>query len=225
MKKWLRNTLVILVCVKLGYMFYPVVNTSDEDVVLAEESPTIVNEPVLAPVVEEVPIKEEVEEITQTIASNENNKPSVLESELQRWSADHKNRISELIHQYMSNDNAEHMKYQILKDNDYFVQPSIKQDSVIDSYWSSNMEVQLKSLIESHEQNEKFELLHISCKQLMCDILGIEKEENTWFNLYVSLLQKSPSVDFPDGNNNPKSVVHMENDVAVVYSQIRFKSS
>lgn len=148
-----------------------------------------------------------------------------VQKELEEWSIMHRDHIDGLITAHMSSENAEHMKLKVSKDNEFLIQPPIKQDPIEDDNWAYNMEQQLKLLISQHELSENFQLLNLSCKQLTCDIFGVEKEANTWFKLYVSLLQNAPNVEFPDGNNDPKSVIYMENDVAVVYSQIRFKSS
>lgn len=125
----------------------------------------------------------------------------------------------------MSHETAEHMKLQISKDNEFLSQPPINQDPIEDENWAYNMEQQLKVLISQHELSDSFELLNLSCKQLMCDILGVEKDGNTWFKLYISILQAAPNAEFPDDNNATKSVQYMEGDIAVVYSQIKFKSS
>ncbi len=149
----------------------------------------------------------------------------VVQEELEEWSVIHKEQINELISAHMSSETAEHMKMQILKDNEFLSQPPINQDPIEDENWAYNMEQQLKVLISQHELSDAFELLNLSCKQLMCDILGVEKEGNTWFKVYISLLQTAPNAEFPNGNNAPKSVQYMEGDVSVVYSQIKFKSS
>ena len=117
------------------------------------------------------------------------------------------------------------MKSRIFEDNDFLTEPTIKQDPEDDMNWAYNMEEQLKLIISQHELSDSFELVNLTCKQLMCDIFGVEKTSNTWIKLYVSLLQNAPNIELPNGQNDPKSVVYMEDGVAVVYAQLRFNNN
>jgi hypothetical protein len=254
MKNLITNIIIAIVCFTLGYMFYPSINETNINPILTNEKNsdeniqsnsetvkqqkivtesindrTITNTPEqLANIVEET----EVDEINTTpqVSSEIKDKAKdegniVFQTELEEWSAVHKEQINELISAHMSGETAEHMKLQILKDNEFLSKPPINQDPIEDENWAYNMEQQLKLLISQHELSDSFELLNLSCKQLLCDILGVEKDGNTWFKLYINLLQTAPNAEFPDGNNDPKSVQYMEGDIAVIYSQIRFKSS
>ena len=141
---------------------------------------------------------------------------------LNDWSAEHKVQIDDLVTSYLSDKSAKHMKSRIFEDNDFLTEPTIKQDPEDDMNWAYNMEEQLKLIISQHELSDSFELVNLTCKQLMCDIFGVEKTSNTWIKLYVSLLQNASNIELPNGQNDPKSVVYMEDGVAVVYAQLRF---
>ncbi|MCJ8295636.1 MAG: hypothetical protein MJK15_14625 [Colwellia sp.] len=253
MKNLFINTMIAIVCFTLGYVSYPSINNleaksmnhinadnnikDDSTAIEVKTSlPTMKNDTVIknnfeltantnkeSEKLDEINIGKQVDPILKEQLTDET--VIVVQKELEEWSVSHTERINDLVTAHMSSENAEHMKTQISKDNDFLTQPPIKQDPIEDENWAYNMEQQLKLLIAQHELSDKFQLLNLSCKQLMCDIFGIEKEGNTWFKLYISLLQNAPMVDFPDGSNDPKSVIYMENDLAVVYSQIRFKSS
>lgn len=254
MKNLFTNIIIAIVSFTLGYMFYPSIKETNVNPILTNEiSPdeniqnnsetskqlkiaselindkTITNTPEQsASIVEDIEVDEV--NVSPQVTSVKKDKVTdeaiiVVQKELEEWSAVHKEQINELVSAHLSNETAEHMKLQISKDNDFLSQPPIKQDPIEDDNWAYNMEQQLKVLIYQHELSESFELLNLSCKQLMCDILGVEKENRAWFKLYVNLLQNAPNIEMPDGNNDPKSVVYRENDVAVVYSQFRFKSS
>jgi hypothetical protein len=255
MKNLLMNTIIAIVFFSLGYAFYPSINENKIETTLSnkvnissndgkntsvvktqkEVSKIKDNSDLSKAFVMSSSTKEEVIELDEFNLNEQANSVAkekiidevdiVFQKELEEWSVVHKGQINELVTAYMTSENAEHMKLQISKDNEFLTQPPIKQDPIEDGNWAYNMEQQLKVLISQHELSDKFELLNLTCKQLMCDIFGVEKEGNTWFKLYVSLLHSAPQVEFPDGNNDPKSVIYMENDVAVVYSQIRFKSS
>ena len=59
----------------------------------------------------------------------------------------------------------------------------------------------------------------------MCDILGVDSEGNTWFKIYISLLNNATNVDFVDRDASTKSISFLEGNANIVYSQIRFKNS
>lgn len=149
----------------------------------------------------------------------------IVQKELIEWTTQHTEQINDLVSAHMSAETADHMKLQILKDNKFLTQTEIKQDPIEDQNWAFNMEQELRLLISQHELSEHFELLKLSCKQLTCDILGIEKVSDSWFKLYISLLYTAANVDLSDDKDAPKSVVYLEGDVRIVYSQIIFKGS
>ncbi|GGD79556.1 hypothetical protein [Lacimicrobium alkaliphilum] len=250
MKNLLMNTTVAIAFFIFGYIFYPMINEVNVETELmggenkVREDFTIVESENLVG-----PVKANQGDLNDVEVSGGSEKETVeldgyngreavdfdeeetvedkelvsFQNELKEWAAVHKARVSDLITAYMSSGSAEHMKLQIMDGNEFLTQPPIEQDVVEDESWAYNMEELLDILISKHELSDKFQLLNLSCKQLMCDILGVEKEAGVWFKLYVSLLQNAPGIEFPDGNNDPKSVAYMENDVAVIYSQLKFK--
>ncbi|MDN4504342.1 hypothetical protein QX776_18175 [Alteromonadaceae bacterium BrNp21-10] len=147
-----------------------------------------------------------------------------LQNDLAEWMVVHKEHIDDLVTAYMPAEIAELMKIQIMKDNDFLNKPELKQDSNTDDNWSYTMQQELRRVIENHELGDKFEVLNLACKQLVCDILGIEKEAQVWAKIHIYIMQNVPLIDYPTGDNDPKSLVFMVDDVGVVYFQIRFKS-
>lgn len=254
MKNLFINIIIAIVCFTLGYVFYPSINEINVNPILTNEtSPdkniqnksenvkqqkiiskltndnTINNTPEqMASIVEDIEVGEvstspQINNVIKNKVTDE--VTTLVQNELKEWSVNHKDQINKLISSHMTSESAEHMQFQISKNNEFLSQPPINQDPIEDENWAYNMEQQLTVLISQHELSDSFELLNLSCKQLLCDILGVEKDGNTWFKVYISLLQTAPGAEFPDGNNDPKSVQYMEGDVAIVYSQIRFTNS
>jgi len=254
MKNLFTNIIIAIVCFTLGYVLYPSINETSINPILTDktsqdekienDSETVKEQKSVAELINDKTITNTPEQLVSIVEDVEVDKVNtnphlssdikdkvkdedviVLQKELEEWSVVHKDQINELVSAHMSNKTAEHMKLQISKDNEFLSQPPINQDPIEDENWAYNMEQQLKVLISQHELSHSFELLNLSCKQLLCDILGVEKDGNTWFKLYINLLQTAPNAEFPDGNNDPIFVTYLEGDVAVVYSQIRFKSN
>ncbi|WP_371373824.1 hypothetical protein [Thalassotalea aquiviva] len=149
----------------------------------------------------------------------------MIEQGLVKWSQAHKKMINELISAHMSAETGEQMLSLISNNNEFLTQPPLKQDPSNDEYWATNMEQELKFMIDQHELSNDFELLNVKCKQLTCDFFGLDRSGGSWSKIYFSLLINAPLASMPSESNQPKSVVFMENDTTVVYSQIHFKSS
>jgi len=255
MKNLFSNIVVAAVCLSSGYLLYPVLNENNEELELVNElntnneqqlsqtktdTPQLVaqsdkkvvetkNNPVITNIEKDdkVLVAEKDINVPEPAQNDEvvNDSRIVLQQELKEWTMEHKERIDELITANMSSSVSEGMKAQVIKDNDFLTKPELKQDSTEDENWSYNMEQEINRIIAEQALGDKFELLNISCKQLTCDILGVEKEGNTWFKLYVNILKNAPMAEFPNGENAPKSLVYMDNGKSLIYSQIRFKSS
>jgi len=147
----------------------------------------------------------------------------LLEDELKEWSSNHKTTVQDLITTHMSPEAAESMFGMIAKDNEFLTKPTFQQSSETDQVWAFEMEQQLQYLIEQHELSPQFELLNISCKQLMCDIVGIEKQARSWLTIYFSLLSSIATID-TSNENGTKSIQYVQDENYITYWQIKFKS-
>ena len=151
------------------------------------------------------------------------NMPSSIEQEqLKEWSVEYQENIESILLSYMTEGAAMHMKEEIITNNEIFDTPSINQDPTDDETWAFNTEQQLRQLLEQHELSNDFDVFNVSCKQLNCDILGVDKTRNSWFPIYFSLLGSFSNAIFPDDNNPAKSIQYLEGDAMFVYSQIKF---
>jgi len=113
--------------------------------------------------------------------------------ELNEWTDSHKKELFKILDEKIPSDFLEGLKTAILKDNDFINSPTVRQDPAIDSDWGIMMEYQLRDVIERHPSIAGFEIFSISCKQLTCEILGVENEPYSWMPIMNSFF-KDPTI-------------------------------
>jgi len=148
-----------------------------------------------------------------------------LRQELQQWSASHTDDLNELITGHMSGLAAKHLQSKILENNMLLSEPPIKQDSANDLNWSYDMEQHLRDVIGELASDGQLELLNLSCKQLVCDVLGLEQEPHAWLKIYINILHSVPNVVRSNDSSGFSPISYLDGDVQVLYAQIRFSKA
>ncbi|WP_371185443.1 hypothetical protein [Thalassotalea maritima] len=148
---------------------------------------------------------------------------SYAQQELKQWSVEHKEKLDQIIDDNIPESIASTMKSAIGNNNHMLNEPSLRQDDIDDANWSYLMEQDIRAYITQHELAAGFEILNISCKQLICDVIGIEREANTWFQIYKGFYS-FPNILFPTDGNRPLNIQRMDNGIPYVYAQIMFKA-
>lgn len=147
-------------------------------------------------------------------------------AELRSWASKHKADLNELINTHLPNHIAQNMIDMIGQNNEFLTQPTVKQDPAIDANWAFNTEQELRSYIENHPESNHFDLISVSCKQLKCDVLGIEKEAQAWIKIFFSMFKNLPNVNPPDSSGDTNSFSFLNgDDTTSVYYQLKFKPS
>ena len=147
-------------------------------------------------------------------------------AELRAWANNHKAELNELINTHLPNHIAQNMIDMIGQNNAFLTQPAVKQDPAIDANWAVSTEEELRSYIENHPESSHFDLISVSCKQLKCDVLGIEKEAQAWIKIFFSMFKNLPNVNPPDSSGDTNSFSFLNgDDTTSVYYQLKFKPS
>ncbi len=244
------NILVGITCFILGYAVNSAVNINDKDVKLSQKTndgngvftsiqPEAISQKMIAPkkskpdvAANKIAIKKDIIDDSFVVPKDhspvdednmgENN--AIELRELNEWAVAHRRDIEELISAHMSSATAEGMKVKFIENNDFLTKPSVMQTKADDDNWSYDMKQKLTYLIEEHELSHQFELLSLSCKQLICEILGIDKAR-IWMPLYINLLQNEPTLIPSNKDSAFKGVNYIDGDVSFLYTQLQFKSS
>ncbi|SNY49520.1 hypothetical protein SAMN06297280_1446 [Arsukibacterium tuosuense] len=145
--------------------------------------------------------------------------------ELVSWSEDYKKELFLIVDENMPQHSADFMKLQINKNSSHINNNELKQDPAIDENWAYIMEQDIRSLINQHQLKAEFDILSVTCKQLSCEILGIEYTAQSWQKIYVSLLTALPNVVFPDVGGAAPTFSINEGARDLVFGRISFKKS
>lgn len=142
---------------------------------------------------------------------------------LQEWGEQHNSELEILIATHMPTDIAPHMLEQVKLDNQFLSSPEIKQPLAQDNLWAYNKEQELKAYIARHELADKFELLNVSCKQLMCDVLGLEQEPQAWIKIFFSMFKNITNMMTPNESQGAKAINYVNGDGSTsIYFQLKF---
>lgn len=167
-------------------------------------------------------------EIIEDIPHNSsvNSATSEQKAELEQWAKQHKAELNDLIVAHIPDSVGPSLFKQININNEFLSEPKMKQEPELDSNWAYNAEQELKTYIENHEQAANFELINVTCKQLKCEILGIEKEAQAWLKIFFSMFKNLPNVNPPDSSGDTTSISYLNGDnTTSIYYQLKFKPS
>lgn len=246
MKKLINYTVIGLVSVSVGYGMYPILhdkgqpnvqsvtigNSANHTIIKRTSIPKASGtEQGITLVIPQKSVEQEMEvqENTTTIievakVDLEQSKLDVKSAkELNDWSALHKETIEQIISENVPTTLADAMTEMIAIDNNFLYNPEVLQDTQSDENWAFIMEQDLRSLINQNPESASFTLLGLTCKQLTCEILGVENTSGAWRNIYFSLLQTVPSIQLPNGNGGERNVNFSEDNISYIYYQLKFK--
>ncbi|WP_371189260.1 hypothetical protein [Thalassotalea maritima] len=250
MKSYLKGAVIVFVSAVLGYQLYPILNDTTQDIGLVNHSehsnivepsqesdletiePSIVQEskalsnPPNMPGESATITLQNVDDTTtpsNDISEDASIENTYAQEELKQWSIEHKEKLDQIIDDNMPESIASMMKSAIGNNNHMLNEASLRQDDIDDANWSYLMEQDIRAYITQNELAAGFELLNISCKQLICDVIGIEREAPAWFQIYKGFYS-FPNILFPTDGNRPLNIQRMDNGIPYIYAQIMFKA-
>lgn len=169
--------------------------------------------------------KEESElPITSDVSDDNSLEYSFAKEELINWSITHKNKLKQVIDENMPKSISTSMMSSLVNNNIMLNDPTVKQDSIEDDTWVFLMEQKIRAHITQHNQSAGFDILNVSCKQLICDVVGIEREAYTWFEIYRGFYS-FPNISFPKEGQRTTNITKRENGISYIYAQIIFQRS
>ncbi len=110
----------------------------------------------------------------------------------------------------------------ISQDNPMLSKRDPQYQAAEDESWAYVMERDIQSAIAQHENADSFVVHNITCKQRLCDVLGLELAEGIWMKIYISLIQALPNVVPPNSNSGLRQVRFSEPGGNLIYGQLAF---
>lgn len=249
MKNYFKSFLLVLLGTILGYCLFPILNSDHRNISQTKSVEILATKRGINSVSPEnshangtqekkklieykaIPVETELkmpqEQANETASFSDNYNESSPEDEyareeLDNWVISHIDKLDRIIDENMPVTISSDMKSSLMKNNQMLNDPVIQQDSVDDDNWAFLMEQDIRAHIAQHELATGFELLNVSCKQLICDVVGIERESSVWMKIYRGFYS-FPNILLPKEGSKPVNIIRMDNDLVYVYAQIMFK--
>lgn len=141
------------------------------------------------------------------------------------WVTQHKKELDSLIDTNLPGDAGQQLKQAVSTNNLMLDDKRINQPEQQDELWSQNTQQQLTDIISQSQYAGGIQLVGVTCKQLMCEIIVIQNNNNSWFKLlkdiYPKLINDLGIV--PGPNDKYKSVMRFQGDQSYIYFQLGFK--
>lgn len=141
---------------------------------------------------------------------------------LNHWTKLHKEKLFETITANVPDELAGAMKNIISEDNDFLNNPELLQAPHKDENWAYITEQDVRNLIIQNPLSTNFNLLKLTCKQLICEVLGSESITGIWRKIYWSLLQTLPTLKKPDSSNTRDSITFSDEGMSYIYFKLKF---
>jgi hypothetical protein len=243
---------LLLISALLGYVAYPIINSSQREQSSDDNFMSVIEEPKttldsrdsilqnksqenlnIEPLdtketnlfnQDELTSSGSLEEITQSnnfeVRMSEEDK--IIAQELNDWAESHKKILYDLIESKLPEKAASNLKKLILIQNQSIEPRTVYQDAVLDEAWAYQMEQTLNDLIMQYEPSYGTEIVNITCKQLICEVLGINHAEPTLLVLQTTIRNHPLLINILDSVQTRMSST-IENNRFYVYFQLTFK--
>lgn len=143
------------------------------------------------------------------------------ELDLKVWRFNYKEYLFLLLDRYVTYPTSENMKKAIMKENQMFKSHKLRQNPTADFHWAQQTEAAIYYYLEHHENGPGFELLSVQCKQLVCDIVGIEIESEAWKKIYRGFYV-FPNIRYPRKDYQMTNVYRKSVGSTYIYAQVFF---
>lgn len=140
------------------------------------------------------------------------------------WARAHTQDLYDSLNGWASEETAWGMRNAIGKDS-VFVQPREKaMDEVTDIDWSMRKQQELAAIIQRNDRAADFELLSLTCKQFMCEIVGSTHSIDVWRGVYRDILIQASNMVMPTIDESDMIGLFNDDGTQRVYALCRFLS-
>ncbi|MCU4677293.1 hypothetical protein N7931_16845 [Catenovulum sp. 2E275] len=162
---------------------------------------------------------------TQTEPSYHDTASVQEKSEIKQWAKNHIDDLEQIMDDNFPENIAENMKAGILENNDFLNDTELQQQAELDENWAYLMEQDIRSLIAQDQNSDGFQLLQVTCKQLVCDILGIETQPYSWNKIMSGLFRGLSNIRFETDSSKIRNLSWFQDDISYTYAQLLFKQA
>lgn len=119
-----------------------------------------------------------------------------------QWAKSHAARVFDIVNQLASSDETAWGMRNQIGQKSKFIQPRDKvMDAVANEDWNVRKKGEITSIIYNHPRVGDIELAEISCEQLMCELIVSAYNEDSWNEIFFTVLSQATNVIAPwDGH-------------------------
>lgn len=154
---------------------------------------------------------------TSSVEEAINNDEDDLDTpEFREWKGKQITETLDVISSEMSDDAKEFMGNLIQNKSEFYKERQNKHpETNDDDSWSYNAQKELYSLIESHPLSADYRVLKISCKELMCEVIGEVYNQSSWEEIHFGILTNATNIIPPwDKSSQKLTVTHYKQEGA-----------
>lgn len=138
------------------------------------------------------------------------------------WARTHAQNLYDTFDRWASKETAWGMRDAVGK-NSAFIRPREKvMDDATDENWALVKQQELRDIMQANSRASEFELVSLTCKQLMCEIVGSTRSIDVWRGIFRDLLVQAKNI--APSNDEEGDMVGLFNDDGIrrVYTLCRF---
>ncbi|WP_018277934.1 hypothetical protein WKI13_09190 [Teredinibacter turnerae] len=143
-----------------------------------------------------------LQKVDQSIKSPvENDALDVDDPEFRAWTDDRAREVEAIINNIAKDYSVrEHMLEKIKSESQFLNPRDAEQDPYDDEIWAYEKKQELANIIYSQPGSSSLEISSITCKQLLCEVIGKERD-NAWLPILRQILIQAKNIDYKNNNS------------------------
>lgn len=139
----------------------------------------------------------------------------------EQWRQSHQQTVKNLIKDIAPNSVSPYMARQISQDSYFLMNRKKRQGDAQDEDWAYQAASELKAVIYSHPLSSDVVIKSITCKQLMCEFIGVVNNTNSWAPIHSYVKDNVANIQFEHGTRYG-DVKYSKDGIDYVYALYRY---
>lgn len=114
--------------------------------------------------------------------------------EIRQWISGHQTHIQNTLSNIMPDEISEEMKTNIFEKSLFLENMEKTEGDASDENWGYEKTQELWGIIAHHPLSAEYEVASITCKQLMCEVIGLVYNTDSWMEIHVAIFQNATNI-------------------------------
>ena len=115
-------------------------------------------------------------------------------SEIRQWVSNHKEDIKNILSDIMPDNISEQMKDNVFEKSLFLENLENAEDHKADDNWGYEKRQEMVGIITHHPLSADYEVASITCKQLMCEVIGLVYDVDSWTQIHIAVFQNAKNI-------------------------------